>query len=239
MPLGPVSLWGRQGLVGHKLRPRFDFVSPSLIFRSQSWLDEWLWTFLLVLVVFSVASSKRDSNAFFGLAIGCVVLAGDSFFDTYSKGFFNPGVGTGVCLLSVFEKKGAYALWIYWVSGPDSRGLLLLARVAGGWPTSPSRPLVWLSECVYVMCLCLAVQTACPFGGVCAAYVDKFMFPDDVPVIDAPAATTASPPSGAASSGAVGAGAGASSVPASTKEALSGAGPHHRLEDEDEGPAYV
>lgn len=85
---------------------------------KQSWLDEWLWTFLLVLVVFSVASSKRDSNAFFGLAIGCVVLAGDSFFDTYSKGFFNPGVGTGVCLLSVFEKKGAYALWIYWVSEP-------------------------------------------------------------------------------------------------------------------------
>ncbi len=74
-----------------------------------------MWTFLLVLVVFSVASSKRVANAFFGLAIGAVVLAGDSFFGPYSQGMFNPAVGTGACALSVFEAKGAHALWIYWV----------------------------------------------------------------------------------------------------------------------------
>ncbi len=96
------------------LRSLIEFHLP-LPWFPQSWLDEWLWTFLLVCVVFSVASSKRDSNAFFGLAIGCVVLAGDSLFDTYSRSFFNPGVGTGVCLLSLFEKEGAHALWIYWV----------------------------------------------------------------------------------------------------------------------------
>jgi hypothetical protein len=74
-----------------------------------------MWTLLLVLVVFSVASSKRVANAFFGLAIGAVVLTGDSFFGPNSQGMFNPAVGTGACALSVFEAKGAHALWIYWV----------------------------------------------------------------------------------------------------------------------------
>jgi hypothetical protein len=186
-----------------------------------------------------VASSKRDSNAFFGLAIGCVVLAGDSFFDTYSRGFFNPGVGTGVCLLSVFEKKGAYALWIYWVRASALRcsvALLLSLCAALRCATVVS----WSSWSHPPLCVCVVPQTACPFGGVCAAYVDKFMFPDDPVVTDAPAASTASPPSGAAAGSSAGAGTGASTVSHATKEALAGAGPHHRLEDDDDaGPAHV
>lgn len=99
-----------------------------------------MWTFLLVLVVFSVASSKRVANAFFGLAIGAVVLAGDSFFGPYSQGMFNPAVGTGACALSVFEAKGAHALWIYWV------------RVVCGRP--------WVCRCMGAwVCRCMGVGT--------------------------------------------------------------------------------
>ncbi len=119
------------------------FIACVRLRMLQSWLDEWLWTFLLVLVVFSVASSKRDSNAFFGLAIGCVVLAGDSFFGPFSKGFFNPGVGTGVCVLSVFEKKAAHALWIYWVCRAGapvvawSRAVACCFRFSSCWRCCP------------------------------------------------------------------------------------------------------
>jgi glycerol uptake facilitator-like aquaporin len=82
---------------------------------AQSWVDEWLWTFLLVLTVFSVASSKRDTNAYFGLAIGAVILASDNFFADVSGGMFNPGVASGICAVALFRKASGLGLWLYWV----------------------------------------------------------------------------------------------------------------------------
>ena len=47
-----------------------------------------------------------------------------------------------------------------------------------------------------VLVVCVWVQTACPFGGICAAYVDKFMFPDSPVVVAEPHITAALPAAG-------------------------------------------
>ena len=168
----------------------------SVCLCKQSWLDEWLWTFLLVLVVFSVASSKRDTNAYFGLAIGSVILASDFFFAKLSGGMFNPGVGTGVCAVSLFNGQPITAIWIYWVrrsqSGLPSRAACAPSGAvlgAGGALPRPVGVLIFELERersgrLYVeltlrwLYLVDDAQTACPFGGACAALADKFLFPD-------------------------------------------------------------
>ena len=101
---------------------------PLLLLLLQAWLAEWMWTLLLVLVVLSTASSKREPNMYFGLSIGAIVLTGDAFFGEWSNGMFNPAVGLGTCAIDIFEGHNADGLWIYIV-----RGLLaLLACIMRG-----------------------------------------------------------------------------------------------------------
>jgi hypothetical protein len=76
-----------------------------------------MWTLLLVLVVLSTASSKREPNMYFGLSIGAIVLTGDAFFGEWSNGMFNPAVGLGTCAVDIFESRNADGLWIYIVRG--------------------------------------------------------------------------------------------------------------------------
>jgi glycerol uptake facilitator-like aquaporin len=82
---------------------------------SQAFLAESMWTFLLVMVVLSTASAKRENNNYFGLCIGAIVLTGDAFFGEWSNGMFNPAVGLGTCVISISEKSPYNGLWVYLV----------------------------------------------------------------------------------------------------------------------------
>jgi len=99
---------------------------------GRAFLAEWMWTLLLVLVVLSTASPKRESNNYYGLAIGAIVLTGDSFFGEWTNGMFNPAVGLGTCAVDVGLGNNTDGLWIY--------------------------------------------MTACSYGGLWGAYLDKFLF---------------------------------------------------------------
>jgi len=83
---------------------------------GRAFLAEWMWTLLLVLVVLSTASPKRESNNYYGLAIGAIVLTGDSFFGEWTNGMFNPAVGLGACVVSAVSAAPYGALIIYMLS---------------------------------------------------------------------------------------------------------------------------
>lgn len=101
----------------------------------QAWLAESLWTFLLVLVVLSTASSKREPNMYFGMSIGAIVLTGDAFFGEWSNGMFNPAVGLGTCAIDIFEGNNFDGLWIYFVSDCClSRACLCSSGLVGRCP---------------------------------------------------------------------------------------------------------
>lgn len=101
--------------------------TPSLAFSSmQMLLVEILFTFLLMLVIFNVAVSKRtDGNGFYGIAIGLVILAGAYAGGPISGGAFNPVVGLGPVLVDslVGESVGWPYVWLYLV-GPIVGSLL-------------------------------------------------------------------------------------------------------------------
>ena len=80
---------------------------------------EMLLTFALVLVILNVATAKAtEGNSYYGLAIGFTVMAGAATVGGISGGVFNPAVGTGPLLMSMFVgAEGAGNLWMYWV-GP-------------------------------------------------------------------------------------------------------------------------
>ncbi len=87
-------------------------------------LAEMLFTFALALVILNVATSPRtEGNAYYGLAIGLVVMAGAFAVGGISGGVFNPAVGTGPILVALFQGGSLSALWIYWV-GPVAGALL-------------------------------------------------------------------------------------------------------------------
>ena len=87
-------------------------------------LAEMLFTFALALVILNVATSPRtEGNAYYGLAIGLVVMAGAFAVGGISGGVFNPAVGTGPILAALFQGGSLSALWIYWV-GPVAGALL-------------------------------------------------------------------------------------------------------------------
>lgn len=75
---------------------------------------EFLFTFALVWVVLSVATSKSNAgNSFYGLAIGAVLMAGVIAGGAISGGAYNPAVGLGVVVMGL---EGLSQLWVYWAA---------------------------------------------------------------------------------------------------------------------------
>ena len=87
------------------------------------WLTaEFLFTFALVWVILSVATSKRTAgNAYYGLAIGFIVMAGAFAVGDITSGAFNPAVAVGLAMMGLAAWS---SLWIYLVA-------TLLAALAG------------------------------------------------------------------------------------------------------------
>ncbi len=89
---------------------------------------EIVFTFALALVVLSVATSKKTAgNHYYGLAIGCTVLAGAIAGGEISGGAFNPAVGIGPIVIDSFlgdcPCNPEQNLWIY-LAGPFSGAVL-------------------------------------------------------------------------------------------------------------------
>ncbi|MEM1093365.1 MAG: aquaporin [Bacteroidota bacterium] len=86
-------------------------------------LVEFLFTFMLVLVIMNVAVAKAtEGNGFYGLAIGFTVTAAAFAGGGISGGAFNPAVGIGPIVMNALAGDGGFAdLWIY-----------LVAPIAGG-----------------------------------------------------------------------------------------------------------
>jgi len=79
---------------------------------------EFLFTFILALVILNVATAKGTSgNSFYGLAIGITVMAGAIAGGGISGGAFNPAVGIAVTAMGVPVQN----LWLYLV-GPFAGG---------------------------------------------------------------------------------------------------------------------
>ncbi|MDB5318382.1 MAG: porin [Phycisphaerales bacterium] len=79
---------------------------------------EFLFTFILALVILNVATAKGTSgNSFYGLAIGITVMAGAIAGGGISGGAFNPAVGIAVTVMGVPVQN----LWLYFV-GPLAGG---------------------------------------------------------------------------------------------------------------------
>lgn len=83
---------------------------------------EFVFTFALVFVVLSVATSPRtEGNHYFGFAIGFTVMVGAYAVGPISGGVFNPAVAAGVVAMQLLPLG---SLWIYLVAS------LLAAAVA-------------------------------------------------------------------------------------------------------------
>lgn len=77
-------------------------------------LAEFLFTFGLAWVVLNVATAKGTvGNSFYGLAIGCTVLAGAFAVGGISGGVFNPAVAIGVCTMGIISWS---SIWIYFAA---------------------------------------------------------------------------------------------------------------------------
>ncbi|MEM6646316.1 MAG: aquaporin [Bacteroidota bacterium] len=88
-------------------------------------LVEFLFTFMLVLVILNVAASKAtESNSYYGLAIGFTITAAAFVGGGISGGAYNPAVGIGSVVMNALAGDGGFAdLWIYLVA-PIAGGLL-------------------------------------------------------------------------------------------------------------------
>ena len=73
-----------------KVTPSETATIPQII------ISEFLFTFLLVLVILNVATNKKtEGNSYYGLAIGFTVMASAYCVGGISGGAFNPAVGLG------------------------------------------------------------------------------------------------------------------------------------------------
>jgi aquaporin Z len=82
-------------------------------------LAEFLATFALVFVILNVATARATAgNSYFGLAIGCTVMAMAYAVGGISGGAFNPAVAIGITVMGL---SAPGAIWIF-----------LLANFAGG-----------------------------------------------------------------------------------------------------------
>ena len=86
---------------------------------------EILFTFLLVLVILNVATSKStEGNDYYGLAIGFTLVVAAFAGGAISGGAFNPAVGIGPIVVDVMMGNGTFGnLWLYLV-GPVVGGAL-------------------------------------------------------------------------------------------------------------------
>jgi aquaporin Z len=78
-------------------------------------LSEFLFTFLLMLVILNVAMSQRTrGNAYYGIAIGLTVTAGIVAVGDISGAVFNPAVALGPIIIDVMVNSGPMSsIWIY------------------------------------------------------------------------------------------------------------------------------
>ncbi|WP_420456386.1 MIP/aquaporin family protein [Rubrivirga sp.] len=93
-------------------------------------LLEFLFTFLLVLVILNVATaSGLAGNDHYGLAIGLVVLGGALAAGPISGGAFNPAVALGPALvdLAIGDGRSVDGLWVYLVATFSGGALAALA----------------------------------------------------------------------------------------------------------------
>ena len=89
-------------------------------------LCEFIFTFLLVLVILNVATNKKtEGNSYYGLAIGFTVMASAYCVGEISGGAFNPAVAFGPAILDLFSGNGEdiTKIWIYILS-PITGGYL-------------------------------------------------------------------------------------------------------------------
>ena len=85
----------------------------------EFFLLELLFTFLLVLVILNVATSRDlEGNEAYGVAIGFVVMGGAFAAGPISGGAFNPAVALGPVLVDLVVGDGASlgSLWVYLVA---------------------------------------------------------------------------------------------------------------------------
>lgn len=103
---------------------------PS-VSAGQALLVEILYTFALALVVLNVACSKKtEGNSFYGLAIGCTIVAAAYAGGGISGGAFNPAVGLGPTIVHAIVGGGDFkSVWLY-IVGPVI-GAVLAAGVFG------------------------------------------------------------------------------------------------------------
>lgn len=110
------QIWGIS-IGGPRPDTSINFMKPLAI--------EMVFTFALVLVVLSVATSKKTAgNHYYGIAIGCTVLAAAIAGGGISGGAFNPAVGLGPILVDAFfgscgctPMESMKFLWLY-IVGP-------------------------------------------------------------------------------------------------------------------------
>ncbi len=90
--------------------------SPDVI---RALVNEFLFTFALAYVVLNTATSKKNAgNSYYGLAIGCTVMAGAFAGGAISGGAYNPAVAVGITTMGL---SAAGNIWIF-----------LVANFAGG-----------------------------------------------------------------------------------------------------------
>ena len=75
-----------------------------------TFIVEYIFTFLLCLVILIVATSSRtEGNSYYGVAIGMVVIVGAFFVGGISGGAFNPAVAAG------FITMGTASINHFWI----------------------------------------------------------------------------------------------------------------------------
>jgi len=101
---------------------------PS-VSMGQALVVEILYTLALALVVLNVACSKKtEGNSYYGLAIGCTIVAAAYAGGGVSGGAFNPAVGLGPTIVHAIVGGGSFAsVWLY-IIGPVV-GAVLAAMV--------------------------------------------------------------------------------------------------------------
>jgi len=86
----------------------------------KTMMVEFFYSFALVYVVLSVATTKSlANNGFYGLAIGFTVTAGGYTTSGISGAAFNPALATGTMIVDMFTGwpfRIAY-IWVYWIGG--------------------------------------------------------------------------------------------------------------------------
>ena len=92
----------------------FDVAHPE----GSAFAVEFFYAFALVLVVLNAAVEKNSAepNAYFGLSIAFVILAGGNTAGQISGGLFNAAVGTGLDVARIMHGNSSHYLWIYWVA---------------------------------------------------------------------------------------------------------------------------